>query len=74
MSGSRGFTRNLHTAKTKPAENEGIDDQSSEEEASESLVCAETSIVTLDTIELLVEVSIDTLDSRQCVITHSQHK
>ena len=54
MTGSRGFTRNL--PKTKPAENEGIDDSSSEEEASESLVCAETSIVTLDTIELLVEV------------------
>ncbi|KAL5265112.1 hypothetical protein ACHWQZ_G006003 [Mnemiopsis leidyi] len=55
ISGSRGFTRNLHTSKSKPTETDGIDDPSNEEEASESLVCAETSIVTLDTIELLVE-------------------
>ena len=61
MSGSRGFTRNLHTAKSKPTESDGIDDPSNEEEASESLVCAETSIVTLDTIELLVEVSLQYL-------------
>ena len=57
MGGSRGFTRSIATAqKAKTVEVDGLEDAGAEEEASEHLVCAETSIITLDTLELLVEV------------------